>query len=331
MSTTAGPGRAAGRAGTGAGGGYGTGAGTGPAAGHAAGPGSGGRSRLPRAALVSVGLVLALVAVAAVALAAVSLLVRQQASGGQEVPDVGAVRVENRCGGDVEVTGLGFADAGRVGVAWDDAWSFGRPRHSRSLEAGSLVVRVGCPPVRVGVDTTSRLRVQVPGGVPVEVDAGSGDVTAAGLVRLREVRTGSGDVEVTAVAGDAGPDAGGTTVRTGSGDVVLRGVGGDLDVGTGSGDVLAADLAATSVRARTGSGSVDLRAVEPPQDVTVRTDSGDVALTVPDSPLGYAVSATTGSGQALVGVAHDPSSPLRVVLRTGSGDVDVLPGPSRAG
>ena len=305
--------------------------GGGPDAGRAAGPGSGDRrSRLPRAALVAVGLVLALVAVAAVALAAVSLLVRQQASGGQEVPDVSAVRVENRCGGGVEVTGLGFADTGGVDVAWDDAWSFGRPRHGQLLEAGRLVVRVGCPPVGVGVGTTSRLRVQVPGGVPVEVDAGSGDVTAAGLVRLREVRTGSGDVTVTAPAGDAGPGVG-TTVRTGSGDVVLRGTGGDLDVGTGSGDVRAVDLSATSVRVHVGSGDVDLRAVGLPQDVTARTGSGDVTVTVPDTPVGYAVRATTGSGQALVGVTRNPSSPQRMVLLTGSGDVEVLPGPSRSG
>ena len=280
--------------------------------------------------LVLVGALVAAVLVGLVVLSVLALAVRQSAPGGVQVEGVTEVVVENRCGGDVDVSGLGFADAGRVDAAWDDTWSFGRPRHDRSLSDGRLVLRTDCPSVRVGVDTTSRLRVEVPAGVPVEIVAGSGDVTATGLVRLDDVRSGSGDVEIAAATGGTGSREATTTVRTGSGDVVLRGTAGDLDVATGSGNVRATDLTSTLVRVQTGSGDVDLRAVEVLRGVTVRTGSGDVAVTVPDTPVGYAVTATTGSGRSLVDVTRNPSSPLRMVLRTGSGDVDVVPGPPRA-
>lgn len=150
-----------------------------------------------------------------------------------------------------------------------------------------------------------KLQVRVPSALTVGVESGSGDVTAqqlasldyttgsgdltasgiAGVLALQlgsgdvdarqvgsvDLRgTGSGDVKVDGVSGDA------RTGRSGSGDLHFSHVGGSVSVGaTGSGDILLSHVARNVEVGSTGSG--DVTANDIGGDFSVRaTGSGDI-------------------------------------------------------
>ncbi|WP_424535243.1 DUF4097 family beta strand repeat-containing protein [Sphaerisporangium viridialbum] len=109
---------------------------------------------------------------------------------------------------------------------------------------------------------------------------------------------------------------------TGSGDITLRTLSGEVDAKTGSGTIDANGLAGKKAVAETGSGDVELRFTGVPDDVNVRTGSGAGIVRVPQGA--YHVTTDTGSGERKVEVTSDDSSPRRIHVRTGSGDVQVL-------
>ena len=129
------------------------------------------------------------------------------------------------------------------------------------------------------------------------------EITVPASTRLM-ARSGSGDLEVSEVAGPV-------EASTGSGNIRVGRVNGDVAVRTGSGDV---DLAgAGSARASTGSGNITAMGIR--GDLEARTGSGD--LTLGQNGKGR-VDVSTGSGDIdLLGA----SGPLHV--RSGSGDIEV--------
>ncbi|HTR96785.1 MAG TPA: DUF4097 family beta strand repeat-containing protein [Candidatus Acidoferrales bacterium] len=160
--------------------------------------------------------------------------------------------------------------------------------------------RLGKPRVEV------RLTVEVPAGLPLDVETVSGDVDSDGLAAREIVTTSSGDVIARATGGPI-------SVQTSSGDVRLEGSGG-ADVRTSSGDIWVGQA----------RGRLDLR-----------SESGD--LTVAQAPAG--VRASSASGEVLVRAASGPvhlsteSGNMRVWLRgplgetqlsSGSGDVHAV-------
>ncbi|MDP4509786.1 DUF4097 family beta strand repeat-containing protein [Nonomuraea turcica] len=111
---------------------------------------------------------------------------------------------------------------------------------------------------------------------------------------------------------------------SGSGNITLRALTGDIDVHVGSGDVDASDLAGKRVVAEAGSGNVELKYTTVPTSAQLKAGSGDIVLNVPDGA--YDVKTETGSGDATVSVKDDGSSPNKISLSAGSGNVSVLPG-----
>ncbi|MEO6999376.1 MAG: DUF4097 family beta strand repeat-containing protein [Terracoccus sp.] len=116
------------------------------------------------------------------------------------------------------------------------------------------------------------------------------------------------------------PDGTTVAIDTGSGDLKLGGTLGAVDVKSGSGDIKAKQLQAADIAARTGSGDIDLGLSESPNQLTVKTGSGDVDVTVPSAET-YTVVVQSGSGDDHVTVKTDPTSPRKVQITTGSGDV----------
>jgi DUF4097 and DUF4098 domain-containing protein YvlB len=112
------------------------------------------------------------------------------------------------------------------------------------------------------------------------------------------------------------------SLHSGGGSVHLDGVSGGVDVGTGGGEVKAKDMAAQSLKATSGGGSIDVAWSQAPDDVDVNAKGGNVTLHVPDS--GYQVSASTTLGSKKVEVKTDSSSERRIKARTFAGDVKVL-------
>ncbi|TMS00104.1 DUF4097 family beta strand repeat-containing protein [Nonomuraea basaltis] len=113
-------------------------------------------------------------------------------------------------------------------------------------------------------------------------------------------------------------------LESGSGNITLRGLTGDIEVRVGSGDVDASELAGKKVVAEAGSGNVELKYTAAPDSAQVKVGSGDAVLNVPDGA--YDVKTDVGSGDETVSVKADGSSPRKISLTSGSGDVSVLPG-----
>jgi len=97
------------------------------------------------------------------------------------------------------------------------------------------------------------VNIQLPAGLPVTVDVGSGDAQATGLGQLAS-QVGSGDLHASHIAGDF-------SASVGSGDVVASDIG-SLNVGAiGSGDLKASDIRGDAKIGSIGSGDVVLAGV----------------------------------------------------------------------
>ncbi|MED7926442.1 DUF4097 family beta strand repeat-containing protein [Nonomuraea sp. LP-02] len=151
-----------------------------------------------------------------------------------------------------------------------------KPTPEHRIEGGVLALSYTCPSNlgSCGVD----YRIEVPKGLAVDLDSGSGDIT-------------------------------------------LRALSGDVRVNVGSGDVDAADLAGKNVVADSGSGNVELKYTTAPTNARLKAGSGDVSLFVPDGA--YDVTTDVGSGDVTVSVKNDRSSPNKISVRTGSGNISV--------
>lgn len=133
---------------------------------------------------------------------------------------------------------------------------------------------------------------------------------------------------------EVGNRSGGIEVRELTGDVRLSGsndpvtvadLTGALTVETGSGDVTGSGLRSDRVTVRTGSGNVALSFAVPPDQVSVETTTGNPMIEVPGGDR-YQVSVGT-TGNQEVAVVSDPDAPRSIHVRTTSGDVQLRYGP----
>jgi len=115
----------------------------------------------------------------------------------------------------------------------------------------------------------------------------------------------------------------GIKAETGSGDIVLRDLTGDIEASTGSGDIEGKGLSGKRLIGDAGSGDIEVRFRAAPDEIDVETGSGDGVIWVPAGA--YDVRVDTGAGDAQVDVERDRSAPHKITLRTGAGDVKVLP------
>ncbi len=121
-------------------------------------------------------------------------------------------------------------------------------------------------------------KVQLPSGMPVTLNVGSGDADASGLRQL-DSHVGSGDLHASHIAGRV-------STSVGSGDVAAADIG-SLEAGAvGSGDLKAADVHGDVKLGSIGSGDVDLLRVGGSVraetlgsgDLNVRDVRGDLSL-----------------------------------------------------
>ncbi|MEO3872261.1 DUF4097 family beta strand repeat-containing protein [Nonomuraea sp. B12E4] len=154
-----------------------------------------------------------------------------------------------------------------------------KPETEHKVEGGRLMLTYDCPANwgNCSVD----YKIEIPKGLRVDLDAGSGDLT-------------------------------------------LRGLTGELSARLGSGDLDASGMANKKVVAETGSGDIELSYAAAPDSAELKAGSGDLTLSVPDGA--YDVKSETGAGDANVSVKTDASSPHKISMSTGSGDVTVSAG-----
>ena len=196
--------------------------------------------------------------------------------------------------GDVELVPSDAA----VEVRETQHYIVGQPKLNEDVADGVLTVDSYCGHHTVALECYADLRVTVPAGVKVTVDADSGDVSARRIdVRDAQLRSASGDV--------AADLAGRQRVVWAHSD------SGNVDVSTR--DVRAVD-------AQTDSGDVSVQAGGDPRSITGHSDSGGVDVTVPAGD--YAVDANTSSGKVDIdGISRDEHAPRTIEARTESGDV----------
>lgn len=153
--------------------------------------------------------------------------------------------------------------------------------------------------------------------VRVEVGTGSGDVWIEGINGDASADTGSGDVMMRDVSGQR------LTGSTGSGDVSFKRASAQVVVAdTGSGDVTALSATFEKVEVDTGSGNVSLDLSNRASRIDIDTGSGDVGLVLPRGA--YAIEVDTGSGDVRLDDIDDVgSSDARIDIDTGSGDVSL--------
>jgi hypothetical protein len=141
-----------------------------------------------------------------------------------------------------------------------------------------------------GDSTDARLRIELPRGTMVAVDAGSADIVAIGLVGRQRFKTASGDIRITEAAGSIGIEA----------------VSGDIRIDA----VADVQLAAKAV-----SGDVDVRGGSL-STATITTTSGDIQLdTDLPGPGPYAIQTVSGDASTRQG----PS--LRIEAKTLTGQI----------
>lgn len=186
---------------------------------------------------------------------------------------VSSIRIEAVAGSLDVVGGSGSRiEASGHACVSDSAYFAGTTLTSRR-EGSVLVIEARTAEPRgrwFGNDyATLPFRVDVPADLPVEIDDGSGPITAERLSTV-SIHDGSGSIDVLDIAGDL-------TVHDGSGSMRLERIGGAVRIRDGSGSIEVRNVRRDVVVESDGSGSIDIRDVI--GNVVIEEDgSGSIAV-----------------------------------------------------
>jgi DUF4097 and DUF4098 domain-containing protein YvlB len=152
--------------------------------------------------------------------------------------------------------------------------------------------------------------IQIPDGMEIEHNSGSGDFTIADLkFEEFEGNTGSGDFKFEKTAGELKLNAGSGDMtfkthegdietNTGSGDINVRNSKGEVRINTGSGDI-EAEKTSGSFRMNTGSGNIELSGVEITGRSSMNSGSGDIEVML-SGTLQDDLDMNSGSGDVIL-------------------------------
>ncbi|MCC6164017.1 MAG: DUF4097 family beta strand repeat protein [Acidobacteria bacterium] len=170
------------------------------------------------------------------------------------------------------------------------------------------------------VSRSARLIATVPAESRLRVNSGDGSVRVVRVRGTIEARTDDGRIVMREVGGDV-------VAHTGDGSVQVEDVDGRCRVSTRDGSVLVAGRLQGGIEARSGDGSVTIRAASGTivdEDWHIETGDGGVVLTLPD-PVDARLDLETGDGRiALAGfpelsVARDGERRRRLQAVLGDG------------
>lgn len=107
-----------------------------------------------------------------------------------------------------------------------------------------------------------------------------------------------------------------------SGDVNVTNITGRLRVQTTSGGITGAGLRCGQVEVQATSGDVHLGFAAAPQQLTAKTESGNVDIAMPDDDT-YRVVVDTSAGDTEIRVRQDPGAARTIGVQTSRGDVHI--------
>lgn len=256
-----------------------------------------GPARMPmtpgRRAALAVGVPLCLVLTVTVGYSLVTNLGRGKLAVNYPIP-VSAGRVNvSLDGGDVRLRQVAGHQGSLTGTGY---YGLVRPRITERLHAGTAIFGYDCEPVfgNCGLNAT----LSVPPGTLSSLSTGGGDITADGITGRVSLSTGSGDVTADQITGDL-------SLRTDGGNISARGV------------------AAASVVALTGGGDITVVFTQPPRDVRISTDGGNITIVVPSGGTEYDVTAHTDGGNVTDQVPIDTHSPNVITATSGGGEITI--------
>ncbi|MDF5755846.1 DUF4097 family beta strand repeat-containing protein [Spongiactinospora sp. TRM90649] len=163
-----------------------------------------------------------------------------------------------------------------------------------SMRGDTLTLTANCQMI-IG-DCGGRYLVRVPGTRKLTVNVPDDNVRLTGM---------PGDVEVT----------------TRTGDVRVENALGAVRLNTGDGRLTVTGARSGVVRARSGSGDIDLSFATAPAEVRAMSTDGRVTATLPEVEGSYRVTASSREGSKRSTVRHAPKSERIVVVRSVSEDV----------
>lgn len=161
--------------------------------------------------------------------------------------------------------------------------------------------------------------IKAPQATEVELDSGSGDLWVEGLRGPIRAESYSGDIQLSDIESEVRAETrsgdiracniGGIEVDTGSGDVEIEVVRGNAKVKLGSGDISIKE-AQGDVKLTTGSGDISINSgIGEGASWELKADSGDVELALPEGSR-FSLRAGTGSGEIELGF------PLKITKKT---------------
>ncbi len=140
-------------------------------------------------------------------------------------------------------------------------------------------------------DGSAQWNVQVPKGVDVDIDNGTGDLILTVTDSEVEGNTGTGDVELTDSSGEF-------ELNSGTGSVVVKSCNGDFDLNSGTGSVKMRDSEG-NFKANSGTGNVEAHNLTFSEDGDFNSGTGDVEITGPKGE-DYDLSLNSGTGDAVL-------------------------------
>ncbi|GIH68663.1 DUF4097 family beta strand repeat-containing protein [Sphaerimonospora thailandensis] len=196
---------------------------------------------------------------------------QEQATQSYDVTDkVAALEIRTGSG---EVV-VGETDRQGVHVTETLRWNGERPSDGHRVDGDTLKLVYSCVNCVHSVD----YRVDIPRGLAVRIDTGSGEITLRDLTGRVTASTGSGEIDARGLAGDQ------VSANTGSGDVKLR-----------------FGKAPQRVTVQTGSGDGQVWVPDGTYNVTTQTGSGEQKVEVAQDPSApHTIVVKTGSGDAVV-------------------------------
>jgi hypothetical protein len=191
--------------------------------------------------------------------------------------DVSEVRFSNDSGAIKITTG------DTTEVRWTVRYGDEKPGKSFRLDGDALILEA-CPVRDCKID----YEVTVPAGTKVSGHVDSGTVELTGVASAN-VQAESGELTVRDVDGEVNASAQ-------SGNVDLAGIGGAVVASAESGNVTVGLAAAQSVSVRTESGNIEVAVPDGKYQVTTSVDSGRVDNEVGNDPFGHKIDLRAESG-----------------------------------
>ena len=196
--------------------------------------------------------------------------------------------------GDIQ---LSPGSAGQVVVQRDLRWDKAKPTITEKWNGATLQISNACASGEHNCATN--YEIELPQDVPVVGKTKAGNITTRGMHGTQDLETDAGDVTVEETRSAL-------TLRTNAGKVS----------GTG--------LGSTRIDAFSSAGNVSLTLTVVPDNVSAKSDAGDVDVRVPKTGSGgYSVQASTDAGTKTVSVDVNGGSPHKIVASSRSGNVTV--------